>query len=153
MRGNRACRTSVRLITTSDPIGPHRAKMGPHRPTSDRIGPHWSKTAPHRTYRPKCSQTAGKQLNHRKRPRAESASTMEWLISLSFLFFRLISTSLCLGQTTCTTPGISVVHATAPMVSGVTPESHKSRHNTSRYGPSFLIDGGPFISFISAAFC
>ena len=32
-----------------------------------------------------------------------------------FLFFCLISTSLGLGQTTCTTPGISVGHATAPM--------------------------------------
>jgi len=30
--------TSVRLITTSDPIGPDRAKMGPHRTLSDHIG-------------------------------------------------------------------------------------------------------------------
>jgi len=30
------------------------------------------------------------------------------------------------GQTTCTTPGISVGHVTAPVASGVTPGSHKS---------------------------
>jgi len=61
------------------------------------------------------------------------------------------STSLGLGQTTHMTPGTSVGLATAPVASGVTPESHQQvRHNTSRYGTSFLIDGGPFIS---AAFC
>jgi len=36
------------------------------------------------------------------------------------------SISLGLGQTTCTTPGISVWHATAPVSSGISPGSHKS---------------------------